>query len=110
MRRAFVALLALVASMAHADAWTGKDKGLHIAAGYAASAVATQALDSKFAGFAFGTAVGLLKEMRDATGRGQVSAKDFFVTAAGAALGSYTSGVLLARQDGRTVLMFSREF
>lgn len=92
-----IALIAIT-SAAHADdTWTSPDKALHLGAGIAIGAIGTLATGSRTAGFALGAGAGLLKEVYDDRHRNihTVSAKDFAVTALGAAIGAQLPGLLI---------------
>jgi putative lipoprotein len=77
------------------DAWFGLDKVLHFSAGAGLGAsgyaAGTLGFDSRWAGVAFGGALGLVvgaaKEGLDAAGLGTPSYKDFIWTAVGTVLG-----------------------
>lgn len=98
MNRTLVAAaLACIAFSAHADEWTGRDKNLHFAGGAAIATAVTAATGNEWHGFLAGTAAGLAKEVHDATGRGQVSGKDFAVTALGAFAGAKITGLALGK-------------
>jgi uncharacterized protein YfiM (DUF2279 family) len=99
MKHIIALTLALAATTAHADEWTGKDKQLHFVGGAAIAAAVTAATRDEWAGFAAGTASGLLKEVYDATGRGQVSGKDFAVTMLGAYVGAKGTGWVITRNS-----------
>jgi uncharacterized protein YfiM (DUF2279 family) len=92
-------LYALCVGYVFADEWTGKDKQLHFVGGAAIAAAVTAATRDEWAGFAAGTASGLLKEVYDSTGRGQVSGKDFAVTALGALIGAKGAGWVITRNS-----------
>lgn len=91
MKTALLAL-SLLCTAAHADEWTGKDKQLHFVGGVAVAAAVTAATGDEWKGFIASTAVGFAKEVYDSTGRGQVSGKDFAVTALGAFVGAKFTG------------------
>ena len=92
MKRTVAVLAIVTAASAQADEWTGKDKQLHLIGGAAIAAAVTAGTGNELHGFLAGTASGLLKEVYDSTGRGQVSGKDFAVTALGALLGAKATG------------------
>lgn len=101
--KAALLLLALVAGTAQADEWTGTDKALHLAAGAAISATSLTFTTPRNA-FLIGAGVGLAKEVADYRSRARggshdPSAKDFAVTALGAAFGAYAPGVVLGRRS-----------
>lgn len=85
-------LYAAVVSCAYADEWTGRDKEIHFVGGAAVAAAVTAATGNEWHGFLAGTGAGLAKEVYDSTGRGQVSGKDFVVTALGALVGARLTG------------------
>ena len=60
-----------------------------MAAGMAVSALAMESGATRAQAAMLGAAVGLAKEARDATGKGQVSAKDAIVTALAGAAAAY---------------------
>ncbi len=97
-------MLALCASPAHADDWTGPDKKLHLAAGAIISAASMAAQDphnpARYKNaLLLGAGAGLAKEVYDGLCQcGTVSAKDFWVTALGAALGTWAGGRILTWQ------------
>lgn len=99
---AVAALIGLAGGLtqeAKADDWTGADKTLHFAAGAGIASAVTLATDSPAKGFAAGVAVGLAKEVYDTQHRDRhtPSVKDFLVTAAGAGVGSWATGVVIRR-------------
>lgn len=109
MRKITVALLMAISFPAAAgpcnanDAWTGRDKTLHFAAGAAIGSAGTLAFKDPHKGFLLGTGVGLLKEVYDRQhpDQHQCSLQDFVVTAAGAAAGAYgTAWFIAPRKDG----------
>lgn len=94
--------LMIMNNFAHADDWTGKDKEQHFIAGAVAASLFTTYKRNEFQGFIFGTAIGLGKEIYDATtGRGDPSIKDFIVTSLGAAAGAKVTGFfIIPKKDG----------
>ena len=95
----FAALVLTLASSAHADEWTGRDKNLHFVGGAAIGAAVTLATDKPMYGVAAGAAVGLAKELYDARNRAThtPSTKDLVVTVLGAAVGSYTTHIVIRK-------------
>lgn len=85
-------MYAMCVGYAFADEWHGKDKQIHLVGGAAVAAAVTAATGNEWHGFLAGTASGLVKEVYDSTGRGQVSGKDFAVTALGALIGARGTG------------------
>jgi uncharacterized protein YfiM (DUF2279 family) len=100
------AAIAAACLPAVADEWTGRDKDLHFAGGAAVAAAVTLATRDRDAGFWAGTAVGLAKEVYDSTGRGQVSGKDFVVTALGAYVGSRAAGWVITPRSVTYTMKF----
>jgi uncharacterized protein YfiM (DUF2279 family) len=92
LKHSITALVLFTSASVQADEWTGKDKQLHLIGGAAIAAAVTAGTGNELHGFLSGTASGLLKEVYDSTGRGQVSGKDFAVTALGALLGAKATG------------------
>ena len=86
-------LLLLLSTAAHADDWTGPDKGLHAVMSGTLAGTAYTALPMRddgqraLASFAVVVALGVAKEAFDATTGGTVSGKDIAAGAAGAAVG-----------------------
>jgi len=99
MRKVLLALSACFATATHAEDWTGRDKQLHFIGGAVIAAAVTAATRDEWAGFAAGTTAGLVKEVYDSTGRGQVSGKDFVVTALGAYVGAKSAGWVITRNS-----------
>jgi len=93
------ALALTLASSAHADSWTGRDKTLHFLGGAAVGAAVTLATDRPAYGIAAGAAVGLAKELYDTQHRSThtPSSKDLVVTVLGAAAGSYASWLIIRK-------------
>jgi uncharacterized protein YfiM (DUF2279 family) len=85
--------------LAHADEWTGRDKNLHFLGGAAIGAAVTLATDKPLYGVAAGAAAGLAKELYDARNRAThtPSTKDLVVTIVGAAVGSYTTHIVIRK-------------
>jgi uncharacterized protein YfiM (DUF2279 family) len=85
--------------LAHADEWTGRDKTLHFLGGAAIGAAVTMATDKPMYGIAAGAAVGLAKELYDTQHRSThtPSAKDLVMTIVGAAVGSYTTHIVIRK-------------
>ena len=79
---------ALAAPCTAKDAWTGRDKALHLKAGLAIGAAGTLVFDSPRTGMLLGVGAGLAKEVYDRRGGGTCSLQDFAVTAVGAAAGA----------------------
>jgi uncharacterized protein YfiM (DUF2279 family) len=96
MKRIIIAAAMLATAAAHADEWTGRDKELHFVGGAAIAAAVTAATGNEWHGFLVSAGVGLAKEAYDSTGRGQVSGKDFAVTALGALIGAKATGWAIA--------------
>ncbi len=84
-----------VCSTAQADDWTGEDKKLHAIGGGVIALAMTAQTGSAWAGFKYGCGAGLAKEAFDATGQGEVSAKDLIVTCLGAGVGAGSGFVLV---------------
>jgi uncharacterized protein YfiM (DUF2279 family) len=93
------AFVLTLASLAHADEWTGRDKTLHFLGGAAVGMAVTVATDNPSYGIAAGAAVGLAKELYDTRHRSThtPSAKDLLATIAGAAVGSYASWLIIKK-------------
>lgn len=103
-------LLALCATQASADSWTGNDKKLHLGAGLVISGLVTMHTKDRETGFYAGVVAGAAKELIDATGAGEPSVKDFAVTALGAAIGAYTGGLIVSRTQGTTTIAYTTTF
>lgn len=103
-------LLALSCVSSYADSWTGPDKKLHLGAGLVVSGLVTVHTGDRKKGFYAGVIAGAAKELVDATGAGEVSAKDFAVTVLGAAIGSYTGGLIVSRTQGTTTIAYATTF
>lgn len=96
---------------AQADSWTGRDKQMHFAAGAAIALPVTLATGSTGYGLAAGCGVGVLKEVADKRRPGHVaSSKDAIVTCAGAAVGAYLGGVIVAPADRGIYIGIARSF
>lgn len=107
----FLAASAHAGGMQTNDAWTGADKTKHLSVGFAIGGAVTAMTGRPLYGFAAGTAIGALKELSDAHSTGHTSSfQDFAVTAAGAAIGAYTGGVVLTYYRGRTGVAITKEF
>jgi uncharacterized protein YfiM (DUF2279 family) len=85
--------------LAQAESWTGPDKTLHFVGGAAIGAAVTLATDKPLYGVAAGAAVGIAKELYDARNRAThtPSTKDLLVTVLGAAVGSYTTHIIIRK-------------
>lgn len=117
MKHTLIALaLAVLAGHSHArcianDAWTGRDKDMHLKAGLAIGAGVTLITRDPRYGFWAGTAAGALAELKDARTPGHVcSLQDFAVTAAGAAAGAYGVGWFLVPQKHGVQVAFAKTF
>jgi uncharacterized protein YfiM (DUF2279 family) len=99
MKNIIALSIAFAVTTAQADEWTGPDKTIHFVGGAAIAAAVTAATRDEWKGFAAGTALGLAKEAYDATGRGQVSGKDFVVTMLGAYVGAKGTGWVITRNS-----------
>lgn len=89
----------LISVKSFADDWTGKDKNLHFLAGASISSLVTVATKDEKIGFISGVAMGLAKEVYDSKNKGDVSGKDFIVTALGSAIGAKITGLYIS-SDG----------
>lgn len=92
------------------DNWRGSDKQLHALAGGGIAFVVTMHTADSWRGFLWGAGAGLAKEAIDASGSGDCSLQDLAVTVAAAGLAAYTSGVIVTRVQGRTLVAYSRSF
>lgn len=92
------------------DSMRGWDKRAHFAGGAVIATVATMHTSDPWKGFWIGTAAGVAKEVLDAGGTGTCSAQDLLATAAGAAIGAWTGGVIVTRIQGRTVVAYATTF
>ena len=93
MFKKFVMIGALaLATSAHADSWTGADKGKHLMAGAAIASLTTVMSQSEMTGFLIGAAAGVGKEVWDGK---NASAKDLAVTLVGAYIGAKVGGLLI---------------
>lgn len=92
------------------DAWTGRDKALHLAAGAAAGSAGTLVFKDPHKGFLLGVGIGLAKEVWDSqhADRHTCSLQDFAVTAAGAAAGAYGTAWLVLPQRQGVVVAYVR--
>lgn len=110
-----VALPFLFARNAQAadDPWFGEDKALHYGvsvglgtSGYAASAlILEEPWQRAIAGAVFSLSIGAAKELRDASGSGNASWRDFAWDAAGTATGvaiAFPFDLAIAEAQGRT--------
>lgn len=87
----------LNADTARADEWHGDDKTLHaIGGGVIGLAMATHT-GSAWSGAKWGCAAGAAKEAFDATGQGEVSAKDLIVTCVAAGAGAVAGKRIFVR-------------
>lgn len=91
------------------DRWQGSDKDAHAVAGLVIGTAATLHFRSRWAGFATGAAVGVLKELGDTQGS-SCSLQDAAITALGAALGAQLGGFALRYSHGRASLAWSTDF
>lgn len=107
MKKLLTLLLLVCSLQAHADSWTGEDKKLHFGAGFVISSLVTLHTKDPWEGFKWGVIAGATKEAVDATGVGEVSAKDFAVTALGSAIGAYTGGLIVSRSQGTTTIAYN---
>lgn len=111
MKKLFISLLlTLSCTTSFADSWTSPDKKLHLGAGLVISGLVTMHTKDRETGFYAGVIAGAAKELIDATGAGEVSAKDFAVTVLGAAIGSYTGGLIVSRTQGTTTIAYATTF
>lgn len=91
---AIVAITMLACSAAQADEWNGEDKNLHALGGGVIALAMTAQTGNAYTGFKYGCGAGVAKELFDATGQGEVSAKDLLITCLGASVGA-GSGLIL---------------
>lgn len=105
---AAITLGAFAAHTARADDWTGADKNLHAIGGAAIGIAAAAQTGSAWAGFRWGCGAGVAKEIFDATGQGEPSAKDLIVTCAAAGLGATVGKRVFVRptKGGAEVLLY----
>ena len=99
MIKSILYVVLLLPILAQADEWTGRDKTLHFVGGAAIGAAVTLATDKPMYGVAAGAAVGLAKELYDTQHRAThtPSTKDLLVTVLGAAVGSYTTHIIIRK-------------
>ena len=105
-------MLALSAcSDAQADSCTGRDRQMRLAAGAAIALPVTLATGSTGYGLAAGCGVGVAKELADRDAAGHVASyRDAVVTCAGAAVGAYLGGVIVAPADRGVWVGIARSF
>lgn len=107
MKKLLTLLLLVCSLQAHADSWTGEDKKLHFGAGFVISSLVTLHTKDPWEGFKWGVIAGAVKEGLDATGAGEVSGKDFAITVLGSAIGAYTGGLIVSRNQGTTTIAYN---
>lgn len=101
MKTLITALLITIASTAHADSWTGRDKELHAIGGAAIGSVTTLATGKASYGCMAAAGVGLAKEIYDIQHKATntPSSKDFAVTAIAGCLAAYGTGWIITPKD-----------
>lgn len=102
------AVVAIVNQPAHADEWTGKDKGQHAQAGALVGTVFAAAAQSRTVGCLAAVGVGAAKELFDMQHKDThtASVKDFAATALAGCLASRFAGIVL----GPRFIGVSKEF
>ncbi len=91
----FVAVVP-IADTAEADEWVGRDKEFHLIAGMLIGSSVTAYTKSPTRGVVAGVAIGVLKELADHESETHTaSIKDAMVTALGAIVGSYVTGLII---------------
>lgn len=96
---------------AQADSWTGRDKQMHFAAGAAVALPVTLITRDVSHGIVAGCAVGVAKELADKYRPSHVASyRDAIVTCAGAAVGAYLGGVIVAPADRGVYIGIARSF
>lgn len=101
------------ANAAGRDTWTGPDKQQHMIGSLVIGAIASSVTESPAKGMGVCMAVGLGKEMLDASGMGMPSAKDLVADAIGCAAGvAFDHWVLVpaARRGGGVTIGYRSEF
>jgi uncharacterized protein YfiM (DUF2279 family) len=114
MKRIIASILALSATLAHADEWTGKDKQMHFATSVVWGAGARLMFPSlnDWQATAVGTIPGLVKEIQDATRRNGSgwSNKDLVWDIAGAYVGVKITGLIVSKRDDTVTVAYKAEF
>jgi predicted TIM-barrel enzyme len=100
------------AGMTTDDAWAGHDKNMHFGAGVLIGSGMTLATGSVGYGIAAGIIVGAVKEYSDLRRplKHTSSLQDLLVTAAGAAVGAYSTNWVLTYTRGQTGVAYTRSF
>ncbi len=93
MKKVLLLSLLLFNSAVFADAWTGKDKELHLIGGFGVASVVTAVTKDENMGFLAGAAAGLAKEIYDDHKGADVSGKDLVVTIIGSFIGAKVTGL-----------------
>lgn len=110
MKKMLALILALLATQANADEWTGSDKTLHLGVSFVVGfAAGNQWPNNKPLAFGVAMIPGVLKEISDRKTTG-FSGKDLVADAVGAALGVYTAHWILTRNQGKTIVAYQTEF
>jgi len=107
MKKLLTAILLSCSLNANADTWTGPDKTLHLLGGFTVSTLVTMHTKDPWEGFKWGVIAGAVKEGLDAMGAGEVSGKDFAITVLGSAIGAYTGGLIVSRNQGTTTIAYN---
>jgi uncharacterized protein YfiM (DUF2279 family) len=97
MKTMLALFFAFIATTAHADEWTGKDKTQHAIVGAVTASVVTLITEDPVYGCAAATALGFVKEAYDSRHRATHTAsfKDFAVTAAAGCVAAKGVSILI---------------
>jgi len=114
MKRIIASILALSATLAHADSWSTPDKPKHFAASvlWGAGARIVCPSCSDLEATALGTIPGLVKEIQDSTKRGGSgwSNRDLIADIAGAYVGVKITGLIVSKRDDTVTVAYRAEF
>lgn len=113
MKHIIAAVLAIAATQAHADEWTGADKqkhfAVHVVSGAAVRTIFPSLTDTE--AVAVATIPGVIKELHDARSGGSgFSGKDMVWNIAGAFVGVKLTGWVLTRQRDTVSVSYSTSF
>ena len=113
MKHIIAAVLAIAATQAHADEWTGEDKqkhfAVHVLSGAAVRTLFPSLNDTE--AIAVATIPGVIKELHDARSVGSgFSGKDMAWNLAGAFVGVKLAGWMLTKQRDTVNLSYSTAF
>ena len=113
MKHIIAAVLAIAATQAHADEWTGADKqkhfAVHVVSGAAVRTIFPSLTDTE--AVAVATIPGVIKELHDARSGGSgFSGKDMAWNIAGAFVGVKLTGWVLTKQRDTVSVSYSTAF